>query len=154
MFDGIFTGIEVRQFQGHPGITEVECSGKHLPPDTDITSMKLFRSKDDKMLGTLFSLRSSCQTFSYFSLCHINSVQTRFSVVRSLVTEFNKDGETGIACNVSTLSNEGQARMIHWFISVRRGRKSNGLLFTVSCFCPRKCLNSCYDSRVSFSPYI
>ena len=123
-----FTGLEVRYFLGLQQLPEVICSGKHLRPELEVISIKVFQRSNTRVLGLAFPAQSSCYSYSEFSSCELKLGDSRASVIRTLVSYLEAGKATYIACNVSTYDRNAITKTYTWTILVRSHGEFNRLL--------------------------
>ena len=104
-----------------PDLLEVECSGKYLPSDVDLTFIKLFNYADGEIISIALFTKGTCETFRKYSSCSIFNADSRNSVVKTLVSDLDRRDITIIGCNISTVTRVGQ---VFTFTSSVIARKS------------------------------
>lgn len=118
-----FSGMTVRDFLGFPSLQEVECSGKSLKEEDDLLSLTLYRFSDKTVVAALNTLKGTCKTFSEYSSCNLNIVDTKKSQVRTLVSELEEGETVFLGCNATSMLETGHPHVHSWTARVYRRSK-------------------------------
>ena len=118
-----FAGLEVRYFLGYNELPEVICTGKDLPSDIEITSMKLFLTSDNNIIGIVFPSSSTCYSYSQYLSCELHPGDSRSSVIRTLVPYLGAGEAIQLSCNITTLTKEARSKIYSWTAGVLRESK-------------------------------
>ena len=116
----LFAGMTARDFKGIPSIQEVECWGHGLKPEVKLMSLKLFNSFDNSVLASLNIYTNTCLTYSDFSSCVVNNIDTHKSRLKILVHDLEEGDSRRYGCKLTVLDSEGDASDLKWSIVVTR----------------------------------
>jgi hypothetical protein len=112
-----------REFKGIPSIQEVQCWGQGLKPEVKLISLKLFRATDDFVLASLNVFTNTCQTYSDYSSCVVDTANTHRSLLKVLVYDLEEGESRKYGCKVVTIDSDGDPKELNWFIVITRRRK-------------------------------
>ena len=105
-------------FFGHSNLLQVECSGRYLPSNVDLTYLKLYRNHNTEVIAIAFPMKDMCKTFSQYTSCEIDAGDSRMSVVKYLMSHLNYNQSTTIWCNASIVNQNAHTHVYTWSISV------------------------------------
>jgi hypothetical protein len=116
--------LKVRDFLGFPSLKEVECTGATLRSELTYLSLTLFKALDKKTLAHLLAAQqNTCNTYTEFASCYIDTGDSRKSVVRTLVADLEGGETTVVGCNVTSVNRNGRPTEHTWYINVVRESK-------------------------------
>ena len=124
----------MQDFQGFPSLQEVECSGRTLHKDVDYLSLNLFKLSDKSQIATVRTSKNTCNTFTEYASCHIDTGDNRNSVARTLVSDLRIGQSTVIGCTATVVYFVGHPQVYNWSIRVFAKRKISRILLTVCLF--------------------
>lgn len=117
------TGMSTHTFRDISEIQEVECSASSLNADVKLTSLQLFKlpeSESKDVLVSLNVLTNSCITFTEYSSCRIDLVNTHRSLVKVLVHDVNPGESRAYGCTANAVTSLGNPIWENWRLSVLR----------------------------------
>jgi hypothetical protein len=120
-----------REFKGIPSIQEVQCWGQGLKPEVKLMSLKLYRSTDNFVLATLNVFTSTCQTYSDYSSCVVDTANTHRSLLKVLVYDLEEGESRKYGCKLTVLDSAGDAEDLNWYIVITRTRKFRVLVSSI-----------------------
>ena len=106
----------------------MECWGNGLKPEVKLLSLRLYRSSDKMVLGSVNVIANNCLTYTDYSSCAVNTADTHKSRLRVLVYDLEEGESRKYECTATVLRSEGKADEIVWSTFVTRKRK------LLSCF--------------------
>jgi hypothetical protein len=110
-------------FRGISVIQEVVCSASTLNADVKLTSLQLFRLPESSVVVSLNVLTNSCITFTEYSSCTIDLVNTHRSLVKILVHDLDPGESTAYGCTANAVTSLGNPIWENWKLTVVRERK-------------------------------
>lgn len=116
----LFTGLFSRDFKGIPSIQEVECWGEGLKPEVKLLSLKLYTIEDSKVQASLNVFANNCLTYTDYSSCFVNTIDTHKSRLRVLVYDLEEGESREYGCRALSLQNTGDESEQTWSILVTR----------------------------------
>ena len=116
----LLAGMTATDFKGIPSIQEVECWGEGLKPEVKLLSLKLYRVSDSFVLASLNIYANTCLTYSDFSSCYVNSVETHKSRLKVLVYDLEEGESRRYGCKATVVQSEGDASELKWSTIVTR----------------------------------
>lgn len=116
-------GIIVRDFRGIASIQEVECSGGTLAPEVKLLSLKLLGGSENTILAYVSPASNECRTFVDFSSCVIDSVDSRNSRARTLVSDLAEKEVRTYTCVAQTWKLLGDTQTHTWSVLLEGPRK-------------------------------
>lgn len=116
------SGLSSSLFLGFQDITEIECSGRVLPPGSDVFTVILYEVINDKSVALMNLRTHECTTSSTFASCYVDVKDSRNSKLRTLVLDLGQDEERVYGCNMSVLE-AGRIKMLSWSLRVHLNSK-------------------------------
>ena len=147
------SGMAVRNFKGFLSLQEVECSAGNVKADLKVFSLKMFSMPENIVLATANPVIDECVTFTVFSSCSIDRVDTRRSKLRVLVSDMEEGEVRRYGCRVNSFDSFGDTVTSTWSISVERQSEycridSNDVILIYQCWpslftCVQTCVSAC-----------
>ncbi|XP_076457958.1 uncharacterized protein LOC143291754 isoform X3 [Babylonia areolata] len=115
-------GLKASPFYGLSHIVEVECSGDGLPSGVDLLSITLYDTRTDQVLASVNYAQRKCVTAGGFTACHLDTLNSRNSKVRTLVSDLRRDEVRTYGCDVAVFAPGERPSSVSWSLAVQRSR--------------------------------
>ena len=113
-------GLTVSDFKDIVSIQEIICEGEGLSPEVKLLSLKLYRLTEEHVQASLNIYANTCLTYTEYSSCHVDSVDTHKSRVKVLVYDLEEGQSRRYGCKATIVRSEGDASELNWSIVVQR----------------------------------
>ena len=115
--------MTTKEFKGIPSIQEVECWGAGIKPELKLMSLKLFKNEDRSVLASVNVITNTCLTYTDYSSCFVDTVDTHRSRLRVLVYDLEEGGSREYGCTALALRTTGDASELTWSVLVTHTSK-------------------------------
>ena len=97
-----------------------------------LNSITLYEKTETRkiLIHLQFLPTTECKTFTEYSSCDMNTVDSKLSSVKTLISNLKGGEKIEIGCNLTTIQGFGNTKKYFWSVSVLR-RSKILILFTV-----------------------
>ncbi|KAK7458974.1 hypothetical protein BaRGS_00039030, partial [Batillaria attramentaria] len=118
-------GLTARQFQGFNNVIDLQCSGHILGSDIDVLTIVLYVVRNDQVVASANIGKRECSTSGSFSSCVFDAVDSRRTVLRTLVADLREAEWREYGCNVTSFKTGGRVKTTSWSLRVHVDRKED-----------------------------
>ena len=112
-----------KQFQGHEGIYEVECSSDLLDSNTNLRDMVLYNVATDEALASVNVKSKECFTRAGYVSCGFQRFWPSRAKLRVLVVDLQFGESRLFGCNLTSSPSGSVINTVSWRIVVIRPRE-------------------------------